>query len=700
MMKTCLMSVDLPESDTNKRRLTCTIVALLLIFLLSGAIRTTLEARETALVQSNDRLIQQGLALLQPVTATIDQFEIVIRADVIPPAAVLEPRVEEGAASQARRIELSVARTGSESWRLYLLSPWRNAAILHCATQTQLVVPRENVVFTGSGPLESRDDSLAPNGFLTRLITSETAVFPFLSILAPATIEGGLRTFVLPQLAPVSVVSEPLVASATFGVSLSSQVQPAAGTTASGDVATPPDPTKPVPPLAATDLLLWKTTRGITVATRATGPAWIRVEVPKGVRGLDDFRFIELRRGDRPAPLPDLFHLPVSAQMAVPRGELEKLVFRGLKRILSLKLPGPDLLAPLEPRTVKNGELARVGDQLIVLLWGTPEQIGEAHAQLLGPLYRRTVDSTVYLVGLVETIAKGRWFLNDLQDAWKRVSPYIPDDHKTEMAAMARAYPGVTAQEVELSNVFPEYFHCSGFAVFGSASQDGVLYHGRVLDYMTEIGLQQSAVNFVVKPRGKRAFLNVGFAGFIGSVSGMNDAQIALGEMGGRGRFEWDGAPMATLMRRALEECDTLGQVKEMWASGPRTCEYYYVFSDGKIPDAVAVKATPKELEFLAPGETHPLLGEGFKDAVVLSAGSRLKHLRERVQAGLGTFTASSAIELMSRPVAMKSNLHNVLFVPQKLEAWVAVAGDGQPAAERTYERIDFPEWLKRIPGP
>jgi hypothetical protein len=39
----------------------------------------------------------------------------------------------------------------------------------------------------------------------------------------------------------------------------------------------------------------------------------------------------------------------------------------------------------------------------------------------------------------------------------------------------------------------------------------------------------------------------------------------------------------------------------------------------------------------------------------------------------------------MDRPVAMKSNLHNVLFAPQTLEFWVANAGANTPAAQEPY---------------
>jgi hypothetical protein len=207
---------------------------------------------------------------------------------------------------------------------------------------------------------------------------------------------------------------------------------------------------------------------------------------------------------------------------------------------------------------------------------------------------------------------------------------------------------------------------------------------------MTTIGLQDSATTFIMDVEGKIPFANVGYAGFIGSVSGMNAEQISLGEMGGRGEGQWDGVPMATLMRRALEECSSLDQVKQLWRDSPRTCEYFYVFADGKDRSTVGVAATPQTLEFVMPGQSHELLGEGIEDAIVLSAGSRLEELRRRVQDKHGSIDLEIAKWLMSRPVAMSSNLHNVLFVPEDGLLFVANATHRHPAAERPYVKIDL----------
>jgi hypothetical protein len=48
----------------------------------------------------------------------------------------------------------------------------------------------------------------------------------------------------------------------------------------------------------------------------------------------------------------------------------------------------------------------------------------------------------------------------------------------------------------------------------------------------------------------------------------------------------------------------------------------------------------------------------------------------------------------MCRPVAMESNLHNVLFVPADGVLYVANANHELPAAERPYVKLDLNQLL------
>ena len=247
-------------------------------------------------------------------------------------------------------------------------------------------------------------------------------------------------------------------------------------------------------------------------------------------------------------------------------------------------------------------------------------------------------------------------------------------------------------QDAVVANFIPEMFHCSGFALSGSATKDGTLYHGRILDYGCDWRLQEHAVLTVAEPEGKIPFVNVTYAGFIGSVTGMNAKQVSIGEMGGRGLGHWEGVPMAFLVRMALEEADTLDEAVAVFRDNPRTCEYYYVVADGKTGQGVGMEASWDTFGVVKMGESHPRLPHAVKDAVLLSAGDRYEELARRVQAGHGTFDADSARELMSRPVAMKSNLHSVLFETATSRLWVANASkEGAAGGLAAVPRLHLP---------
>lgn len=436
------------------------------------------------------------------------------------------------------------------------------------------------------------------------------------------------------------------------------------------------------------------------------GQAWLfdKSEIrfaPNGqeAKALIDGTKVELKWAGQVEAAKAIDDWPGMTLRKLPRAEIEKQLARGVRRAMEVLAPSALLTSPNHrTKQLEHGELRWVEGQRVALLQGSPEQIGNAHGKLLKQEAVRCIDSVMYAFGTAQTILTGRWFREDLEVAYSKLSPHIPERHKVETRALASSLD-LNPDLIEALNVFPELFHCSGFAIFGKATEGGKLYHGRVLDYMTAIGLQDAATTFIVAPDGMIPFVNVGYAGFIGSVSGMNAEKISLGEMGGKGEGQWDGVPMATLMRRGLEECSSLEQVKNLWQTSPRTCEYYYVFADGEERSAVGVAATPSSLQFVGPGESHPLLGDGIEDAVVLSAGSRLEELRKRVKQGYGKFDALSSQSLMARPVAMTSNLHNVLFVPEDGVLYVANADHKRPAAERPYVKLDLLEILKQMPG-
>ena len=199
----------------------------------------------------------------------------------------------------------------------------------------------------------------------------------------------------------------------------------------------------------------------------------------------------------------------------------------------------------------------------------------------------------------------------------------------------------------------------------------------------------------VFQPDQGNAWVNVSYAGMIGTVTAMNEKQVAIGEMGGRGQGRWDGKPMAELLREVMEKAGTLDEAVAILRKGPRTCEYYYVVSDAKTKRAVGIAATADKFETIAPGQSHPLLPHAIPDAVLMSAGERYEELARRVQTEYGKLDAEGARRLMRRPVCMTSNIHCALFAPDSLDFWVANADSQNVAAHARFTHYNLKELLE-----
>lgn len=352
-----------------------------------------------------------------------------------------------------------------------------------------------------------------------------------------------------------------------------------------------------------------------------------------------------------------------------------------------------------------GGFLEVVEGSKVLHLKGSPREMGRQHGVLLRDDIRAQVrylfdvkarDFKPELLGIKVPLDAKRLILSIAQNQRR----FVPPRFREELDGIAEG-SGVALDEIVAANFIPEMFHCSGFALANSATKDGALYHGRILDYGCDWQLQDHAVLVVAEPDGAIPFVNVTYAGFVGSVTGMNAKRISIGEMGGGGLGHWDGVPMAFLVRMALEEADDLDEAIATFRDRPRTCQYFYVVADGKSKQAVGLEASWDAFKVVRMGESEPRLPHAVPDAVLLSIGTRYEELARRVKAGLGSFDAESARHLMDRPVAMKSNLHSVLFETSSTRFWVANAStDGDPAASQPYHEFRLTDLLARRPDP
>lgn len=432
----------------------------------------------------------------------------------------------------------------------------------------------------------------------------------------------------------------------------------------------------------------------LVLAADGKTPEKLRLEL-KGVQATVTVRGW---RTEGPAQ-PGMFAPPVGLPVQeVEKGDLEHifsaLVNFGLESLLGAQASahaGESLhLVARDPQG--HGLLTQTQGKTVLIVSGTPEEMGAAQGALLRDNARLMMERSVYLIGGMESLQSGRWFLDTMAEIQRRCGPFIPERFFRECDALSKA-AGVSIEDGRRANLFPERFHCSGIGACGSATKDGRVLHVRVLDYTRDLNIQQGACIQVFIPEGYNAWMSLGYAGMVGSVTAMNAKGLSMGEMGHGGVGAWDGMPMSFLLREVMERCATVEEAVELIRKTPRTCDFAYVLTD-KGKHIVALHATAKQLDVFQASQQV----EGFpfipKDTVLVSGGDRFQHLSERMQAAHGQIDVAQLQEIIKRPVAMSSNLHDAIFAPETLDMWCADAKRDTLACDEPYAHVNLGELL------
>jgi hypothetical protein len=222
-----------------------------------------------------------------------------------------------------------------------------------------------------------------------------------------------------------------------------------------------------------------------------------------------------------------------------------------------------------------KAELKYINDLPVLRVEGTPEEIGEQTAALTKEPLRRLVN---YAPDLLKAFGQEKR-LPLLKTVGKSMLAQFPPDHLKEMEAAIKV--GDLDRDLAIvGNTFADISKaggCSVLLVTKERSATGEILFGRNLDYLTGGFLNEFSIVEVVKPKGKHGFVSIGFPGFIGVTSGINDAGLALATLEVRqakdksARFDAKGVPYLLSYRRILEECTTIEQAVKLLGSIKRT---------------------------------------------------------------------------------------------------------------------------------
>ncbi len=376
---------------------------------------------------------------------------------------------------------------------------------------------------------------------------------------------------------------------------------------------------------------------------------------------------------------------------------------------------------PKESVEMSKARLEEIESTRVLHVKGTPYEMGYQRGVLLRDIIRKSLsrfDDLLELakeeVGLPKIASK---LILDI--TWRLCSPYIPPRYQRELEGMADG-AGVSLQDLRRIHVVSVITErgCSSFAVWGKATADGKLYHGRNFDWIMEAGIQDTAVLVCYEPNGLNPFVSVGYACAIGVLSGMNMQKISVAQIGATNKDRRiDGIPLEFLLRRILEEASNLDEVTRIIKRARHTVGYNYVIADGKENRALAYETCanhvaifkdndPREtVEYAIPIENAVMRADEAMDPTIRSLqtcanapnlpyGSnsydhRYKGMATRIKENYGKIDQKIALEILKAVAMVNVNLHSVLYCPTDLELWVAHAKGTEDAAKQNYVYYD-----------
>lgn len=238
------------------------------------------------------------------------------------------------------------------------------------------------------------------------------------------------------------------------------------------------------------------------------------------------------------------------------------------------------------------------GGVLQVVLEGTPEEIGWAHASLLR---EEMIENETALWSVLDQVVPSpaarlavldlsRWAFRDL-DRWysaprKRelaaaATAFLPDPFEDQMPTWQRFLFLNALYDVSLFYEHSPLIGCSSVVVSGARAVEGHTLLARNFDFETHEVFDRGKAVIVVREEGRVPYASVAWPGLIGVVTGMNARGVSIVVHGARARSPvTDGEPALLTVREALSRAGSTAEAAAILASAPPMVSHMILVTD------------------------------------------------------------------------------------------------------------------------
>jgi isopenicillin-N N-acyltransferase like protein len=339
------------------------------------------------------------------------------------------------------------------------------------------------------------------------------------------------------------------------------------------------------------------------------------------------------------------------------------------------------------------GELRYINHVPVLLLSGTPEEIGEQVGVLCKPGLK---DAEKLLMGYVEAKGMGKLFPVLLKSAGV-LSATFPPDYLKEMRAIAKAAE-INPDLIIAGHALHDMLHmrgCSDVIIEPERSATGGLLFGRNTDLPPVPGLPEFSMVIVFRPKGKRAFAAVSFPGGVGIGAAMNDAGLCLGQneilQSGDDSPKHNplGVPTFLAARRLMEECENVSEAEKLIREIPWTTATLFAMADrneGRI-----FEITPKTIRVRKANSSFCAATNHFRtEDLAVPRGLQCWRWPRLETASQATkpFGLKEVQETLDFVNQGNRTIHSMVFEPRPLRVHIAL-GEA-PVTKLPYREIDL----------
>ena len=384
---------------------------------------------------------------------------------------------------------------------------------------------------------------------------------------------------------------------------------------------------------------------------------------------------------------------------------------------------------PVLIRSVPNGKLYLAGqgnDTFEVMhLWGTPYEMGYAQGQLRAEAFPKVWSHfTDYIESMINSKIHDlpQWLVDLfaqygapllLQMSYANTKPFTPQRYLDEMQGIADG-AGIDVKIIQNINMFPELTKaaCTIVGANGVATPNGKIQHLRALDFSPHCPIKDyPQVTVYHGANGSATIANIGWAGLIGSLTGISDTSIGIGEKvwlrHTKGISGVHGEPWMFILRDVLMTAN-MDEALSTIVNANRTCAIHVGIGDSTTNTFRGVQMAKERAEIFNWSSVSPSFSDK-QHPVIEDVMYWDKHeqptfsycLSDLLQMYHGQITAKD-LALNIAPTSGTGNMHCVTFDYEAQLAFIAnarktnVTAGPLNAYERQFTQLNLTQlWME-----